>query len=250
MTATVLSRSDTDQPEITAVTFILSSDCLVTVRYAEPRPFSRFALRAQRRYCGINSAEAALLGLLETIIDRLADILERIAMQIDNTSRDVFGDPVAGNERGRDFQVVLRHIGRQGDLTSKVRESLASLERLLTFMQALRGHKIGKSRRAQLKTLSRDIRSLSDQVAFLSGKIGFLLDATLGLINIEQNGTIKIFSVMAVLFLPPTMIASIYGMNFTHMPELSWPFGYPIALLLMLLSAAIPYWFFKRRRWL
>jgi magnesium transporter len=146
---------------------------------------------------------------------------------------------------------VLEQIGRKGDLTSHIRDSLVTLERLVGFL----GHvamqrKSGKDLRERLKTLSRDVRSLTDHSSFLSQKITFLLDATLGMINIEQNAIIKIFSVAAVVFLPPTLIASIYGMNFEEMPELDWLFGYPFAIALMILSAILPYLFFKRRGWL
>ena len=102
----------------------------------------------------------------------------------------------------------------------------------------------------RLQTLGRDIQSISEHASFMTQKVTFLLDATLGMINIEQNATIKIFSVLAVIFMPPTMIASIYGMNFEHMPELGWPLGYPAALGIMLAAAVLPYWFFKRKGWL
>jgi magnesium transporter len=153
-------------------------------------------------------------------------------------------------QTSRDFQKILSRLGRAGDLASKVRESLVSLGRLLAFAiqgTQARGRKTGSAR---LKTIGRDVASLSDYAAFLNNKVGFLLDATLGMINIEQNAIIKIFSVAAVVFLPPTLIASIYGMNFAHMPELGWPLGYPLALALMVVSAILPYLYFKRRGWL
>lgn len=249
MTALVLAGADTDQPQATAITFIRTGECVVTVRYAEPKSFVTFAARAQRPDSGYASSEAVLLGLLESLIDRTADILERIGGDVDGISRRVF-EPRSGRPGvGRDFQDVLRDIGRRGDLISKVRESLVSVGRLLAFLQAVDG-KGGKSIRTRLKTISRDVDSLADHVSFLSGKIGFLLEATLGMINIEQNAIIKIFSVMAVIFLPPTLIASIYGMNFEHMPELQWTFGYPLAILLMILAAVLPYRYFKWRGWL
>ena len=163
-------------------------------------------------------------------------------------SRDVFSR--SGGETSRDFQKLIARIGRAGDLATKARESLVSIGRLLAFaIQAsqARGRKGSGSR---LKTVGRDVASLSDHASFLNQKINFMLDATLGMINIEQNAIIKIFSVAAVVFLPPTLIASIYGMNFTDMPELGLPFGYPLALALMVVSAILPYWYFKRRGWL
>jgi magnesium transporter len=100
-----------------------------------------------------------------------------------------------------------------------------------------------------LRTLSQDLQPLGDHASFLSGKVNFLLDATLGLINVEQNAIIKIFTVAAVLFLPPTVVGTIYGMNFEAMPELKWVFGYPFAIALMIMSAIVPYWYFKHRGW-
>ncbi len=135
-----------------------------------------------------------------------------------------------------------------------MRESLVSIGRIVAFMQALtdqvRESKQMKENKARIKILQRDIVSLTDHATFLSGKISFLLDAVLGLISIEQNGIIKIFSVAAVVFLPPTLVASIYGMNFQFMPELQWKLGYPFAILLMILSAILPFLYFKRKGWL
>jgi magnesium transporter len=135
-----------------------------------------------------------------------------------------------------------------------MRESLVSIGRAVAFMQAVedqaRENKQVKENKARIKILQRDIVSLTDHATFLSGKISFLLDAVLGLISIEQNGIIKIFSVAAVVFLPPTLVASIYGMNFAFMPELQWQFGYPFAILLMIMSAVLPYFYFKGKGWL
>jgi magnesium transporter len=145
----------------------------------------------------------------------------------------------------------LSDLGRKADALSNIRDSLVSLERLSTFATTLLlQRKSHKELRDRLKTVARDVRSLSDHDAFLSQKINFLLDATLGMISIEQNGIIKIFSVAAVVFLPPTLVASIYGMNFEFMPELQWLYGYPFALGLMAVSMLLPYFYFKRRGWL
>jgi magnesium transporter len=163
----------------------------------------------------------------------------------------VFRRPGAETSGGSDFQVLLEAIGRKGDLTSNIRDCLGTLARMIGFLAhvSLQGRN-DKELRARISTLANDCQSIIDHATFLTQKVTFLLDATLGLINIEQNATIKIFSVVAVVFLPPTLIASIYGMNFDFMPELAWPWGYPLALLLMVASAVLPYWFFKRRRWL
>lgn len=247
MTAMVLARTDTDEPQSAAITFMLSAGRLITLRYSEPRPFRIFAARAQRQQSQLGRAEPVLVGLLEAIVDRAADILERIGGEVDGLSREVFNPA----DEDRDFQQALRRTGRIGDLNSNVRESLVSIGRMVTFFnQVLISSKGNKDIRMRLKTLSRDVHSLTDHASFLSGKINFLLDATLGMINIEQNNIIKIFSVMAVVFLPPTLIASIYGMNFVVIPELHWVFGYPLALLMMVISAILPYLYFKRRGWL
>jgi magnesium transporter len=233
------------------VTFVLANARLVTVRYHDPRAFQSFPAQAQRADLGCSDGEGVLIALLEAVVDRLADILERIAADVDGLSRTVFQNEGARPQKARDFQEVLRGLGRKGDLNSKVRDSLMTLDRLTGFLanvQVLR--RAEKQGRAKLKTLGRDIASLNDHSGFLAQKITFLLDATLGLIGIEQNAIIKIFSVAAVVFLPPTLVASIYGMNFDHMPELDWLLGYPAALALMVVSAVLPYLFFKRRGWL
>jgi magnesium transporter len=249
MTAVLPARVETDDPEIAPVTFILAGNRLVTVRYHEPRPFETFPRRAARVDTGCAGGETVLLALLEAVVDRMADILERAGGEVDRTSQSIFRP--TGRRRGRDFQPVLEEIGRKGSLIAHIRDSLATQERLVAFLAQVIGQRKGeRDVRPRVKTLARDVRSLSDHATFLSQSITFLLDATLGMVNIDQNATIKIFSLVAVVFLPPTLIASIYGMNFEHMPELGWPFGYPMALGVMVVSAILPYLFFKYRGWL
>lgn len=252
LTATVLSQSESDHPETTAVTFILAGERLVTVRHAEPKPFRAFALRSLRQ-ASLRRADQILAGLLEAVIDRAADILERVTSEVDSLSREVFKHSGEASEDIRDFQEILRHVGQTGDVASRARESLMSIGRLLAFLsQGMPsvGKAASKDVRNQIKVMWRDVQSLLDHANFLAGKITFLLDATLGMINIEQNAIIKIFSVVAVIFLPPTLVASIYGMNFQIMPELNWHLGYPLALCFMVISAILPYLYFKRKRWL
>lgn len=251
MTATLPARTDADLPEMAPVTFVITNDALVTVRYHDPQAFRTFPMRAEKSSMGCEDAESVLMALLDVIIDRLADVLERAGRDIDRISHHIFQRPDGAKSRGRDYQKVLQDIGLKGDLTSNVRDSLASLQRVFGFLaQYTLEKKSARDVRSRLKTLTRDAGSLTDYADFLSQKITFLLDATLGMINIEQNATIKIFSVAAVVFLPPTLIASIYGMNYEHMPELDWVFGYPFALGLMVASAILPYLYFKRRDWL
>lgn len=251
MTAILPSNADGDDPQIAPVSFVLADNRLITVRYHEPCAFQTFPVRAGKTALGSATGEEVLIALLEAIVDRLADILERVGREIDMISRSIFQHKDEKPAKARNFQKILESIGLKGDLISNIRDSLVTLDRLVGFMsQGAIQSKTDKALRERIKTLSRDIRSLADHDSFLSQKITFLLDATLGMISIEQNTTIKIFSVAAVIFLPPTLIASIYGMNFEHMPELRWLFGYPFALGLMVLFAILPYLFFKRKGWL
>ena len=181
----------------------------------------------------------------------MADFIERIQGEVEQLSHSIFEMKGGTATRQRRFDVMLKSIGREGELTSLARESTHSLGRLLTFLtQATNERKEDKLLKARIRTAARDVASLADHVTFLAGKIIFLLDATLGMINIQQNDIIKIFSIAAVVLLPPTLVASAYGMNFEFMPELNWVFGYPFALLLMVVSAALPYLYFKRKGWL
>ena len=253
MTATAVMNLDTDEPVKTPVTFILKGTTLVTVRYAEPKPFSLFAARARRPDAGCFAGEDVMLGLIEAMIDRIADALEWVSNEVDGISRMVFRSKAGtAAKQTRSLQSIIEQIGRKGDFLSMIGEGLVSLTRLLTYHTAVeaRGRKGSRDPRQKIKSLQRDALSLSDHNARLSDKINFLLDATLGLISLEQSQIIKIFSVAAVVFLPPTLVASIYGMNFDFMPELNWVAGYPFALGLMALSAVLPYLYFKRRGWL
>jgi magnesium transporter len=255
MTATILTKADTSHPESSAVTFILSPTRLITVRYAQPLAFDTFRKRRDGHPSAFGTAALVFQGLAEAIVERLADILENVGAGLETLSLEVFAPPKAARAPARDFREMLRRLGRYSDLASKTRESLLSLSRLLSFYQEasksqLADAEVLATMTAHIDSAKRDIASLSDHAAFLSSKIAFLLDATLGLINVEQNAIIKIFSVAAVIFLPPTLVASIYGMNFRHIPELEWTFGYPFAITLMIASAILPFHFFKRKGWL
>jgi len=251
MTATLMCQSDTDMPKTTAVTFILTGHRLVTVRYDEPRPFTLVENKLARSCTPGVTGEQVLMELLDAVIDRCADILERIGADVDVLSHDIFEPESERHGSAKRYSQILIAIGRKGDLTSKVRESLVSIGRLVTFLSAvIEGVKWSKDMREQLKTQQRDVASLTDHASYLSNKITFVLDAMLGVVNLEQNNIIKLFSVMAVVLMPPTLIASIYGMNFKSMPELEWAYGYPLALLAMVAAAVVPYWIFKLKKWL
>jgi magnesium transporter len=256
MTATVLTKSETERPESSSITFILAGDQLVTLRYADPVPFETFRLEREAELERYDSGPRVLEGLIGALVERLADVLENTGAALDVISHEIFrpvkGDVGAGadapHDAPRDLEQVLRRLGRCSDLISRIRESLGSLGRLLSFFVAMRKG-LPADLSGQVRTLHQDLQPLSDHASFLSQKINFLLDATLGLINIEQNAIIKIFTVAAVLFLPPTVVGTIYGMNFERIPELKWAFGYPFAIVLMILSAIVPYCYFRRRGW-
>lgn len=248
MTITTLARADSHHAESTEITFILIGRRLVTLRYVDTQPFRVFAVKVERQPDFCKTGEVVLNALLEGIIDRTADILGRAGNEVDVLSQEIFDrDRNTADNESLNLQEIMRRIGHNGALTSKVRESLVSISRLLSF---LLGAGDGGEFHSRAKVITRDVQSLSDHATFLSSKVSFLLDATLGMINIEQNNIIKIFSVAAVVFLPPTLIASIYGMNFKFMPELDWLIGYPLAVLMMVGSAVFPYMYFKRRGWL
>lgn len=262
MTFAIVYKGDTDAPVAPAVTAILTGQGLVTLRFDDPLPFRTFAERLRAHPATADSPDRLMIGLLETVIDRTADLLEKAGGQLDLVAEEVFAHAEIVRGRGRgaaalrrhgpDLRAALRRLGTAGELNSRVQESLLTINRLLSFysLGLEEREKKSKDQRTRLKTLTRDMRSLVEHSSFLSGRITLLLDATLGMLSIEQNAIIKIFSVAAVIFLPPTLVASIYGMNFKHMPEVDWLFGYPLALLLMLGSAVGFYSFFKGRGWL
>ena len=250
MTATLMCAADSQAPRSTPVTFILTDHRLVTVRYDEPKPFTLIAAKLARSCPANITGDGILLELLDGVIDRCADILERAGADVDSVSSQIF-EPSAERGHARTYSQILLTIGKKGDLTSKVRESLVSIGRLISFVLVETDTgRWSKEQKAQFKTQQRDVSSLTDHASYLSNKITFVLDAMLGVVNLEQNNIIKLFSVMAVVLMPPTLIASIYGMNFKMMPELEHPWGYPLALLAMLFAAAGPYMFFKWKRWL
>jgi magnesium transporter len=251
MTATLMCQADTDTPKTTAVTFILAGHRLVTVRYDQPKPFALVENKLARSCSPSIAGEQIMVELLDAVIDRCADILERVGAEVDQVSHEIFEPESERHGSAKRYSQILITIGRKGDLTSKVRESLVSIGRLVTFLSAvIEGVKWSKDMREQLKTQQRDVASLTDHASYLSNKITFVLDAMLGVVNLEQNNIIKLFSVMAVVLMPPTLIASIYGMNFKVMPELEWQHGYTFALVAMVAAAVLPYLAFKWKKWL
>ncbi len=248
MTAAMLSNSDTDDPKLDPVTFILTKKQLITIRYIEPQAFKLFVSQVSKNNVEYKDSIWLLLDLLDAAIDRIADILEHIGMTVDNYSKLVFN--YDADEKSKDYKFILKKIATSSDLNAKAQDSLVSFNRLLPFLVSSSGSRIDKIMKVRITNLRKDILSLTHHTQAVSSKVGFLLDATLGLVNIEQNNIIKIFSVAAVIFLPPTLIASIYGMNFHFIPEFSWKYGYYLAIGLMVTAAWAPYKYFKYRKWL
>jgi magnesium transporter len=245
MTAAILAHTDQPVPTEGPVTFVLVGRRLVTIRYIEPKAFDVFAHQLQREPQACASGARVFTGLLDALVDRLADALERAAAEVETLSVGVFGQP------GKvDFAPVMRRLGRAQNVNAKARDSLVSIARLIGFAMLAEQVEDDAESRGHLKTLQRDVASLTDHSSYLAGNITFLLDAALGLINIEQNGIIKFFSVAAVVFLPPTLVTSYFGMNFKHMAEFDWPYGEALAFVLMIASVLVPLWWFKKRGWL
>lgn len=232
------------------VAFILSRDRLVTVRHHAPRPFTTFPTRADRSTVGCATPDRLFIGLIEEIVARLADILEGSGRVLDDTTRSVFGN---GELKGQAsmLQAALRSVGAEAELMARVRLGLLSVERVLAFYTAMtdKTSTVGKLRPA-VRAVMRDVQALEVHADFLGARVSLTVDTTMGLINLQQNDTVRSLSVVASLFLPPTLIASAYGMNFATLPEFSARWGFPGALLLMVASSLITYLFLKWKKWL
>ncbi len=258
MTLTALNYSKEGYVESSAMTLILSPRCLVTLRYIESTVLSSFVLLANRKPQLCESPDIILIGILEMFLNEIGEVLEKIGNEIDTSLNVVFDEMIpktASCKRvsGHNYyRYVIAKTGRTGNVISKNRESLVSVSRLLTYLLQIDQQEgfvciTKKEQRPRVRHINREIYSLSEYANFLSQRNSFMLDATLGMISVEQNSIIKIFTIASAAFMPPTLIASIYGMNFIHMPEISWKFGYPIALLLIFISALAPYFLLKRR---
>lgn len=254
MTTTVLSRVETDEPIIAEITFILKESVLITIRHTDSYSFRMFSQQLLRRQT--TNRDLVFIGLLESLVDRQADVLERFGADLDALSKQVFISHRRRKEKVEapdtdDLRDALEELGRVGDLITRQRDALVNLLRMITFAgnedSCLSSH---DSLYVPLRPVSRDVNSLSEYASFLSNKINFMLDAVLGLINIEQNDIVKVFTIMSVVFLPPTLIASIFGMNFVHMPLLDSPWGFWISLVMMVLAGAIPLIIFKFKRYI
>ena len=253
MTVSVLYGVEDGQPTTTPISFVLTDSRLVTVRYATPKPIRFFSEHARRDPEQVRDAPTALVRLLDALVDRLADELEAVSRDMEELSAKIFSKDI--DERripAARLTALLTRTGRTQTLLTRIRLSSLSTLRLLSFLSAAnRFHEAAQAdMRHQIGSMIADATALSDHATFLSDNVTFLLDASLGLISIEQNAAMKLFSWAALVFLPPTLVAGIYGMNFKHMPELQWVGGYPVALALMLASAVLPVLYLRRRGWI
>jgi magnesium transporter len=250
-------RADTGNPLVTSVGFVVRHDLLITVRFDELKAFATFAENARKPGAVHHSSAGAFTGLVEAIIDRMADALESVGRDLDAVSKRIFRDNTTEPKRRHrparedaDLREILRGVGRAGDLTSKIRDTLLGFGRIVPYVLTAGTAWLPPEVKPRLETLRLDIGSLSDYDTHLTNNVQLLLDATLGLINIEQNNIIKVLTIVSVVGVPPTLVASMYGMNFHDMPELSWSWGYPYGLALIALSAILPLAWFKIRGWL
>src|ERR1700757_2524533 len=257
LSAPLVYRADSDQPLTTPVGFLLTRERLITVRFEELNPFNTFAQRDLAAETDPLSSAAVFAGLMDAITDRLADILENIAAELDTLSHRLFRTPATEPAARRpparetaDLRIILRRVGHCGDLASKIRDSLLGIGRMVPYVLSLAADWLPPEIKPSLDTVRQDVASLADYDGHVVNKIQLLLDATLGPINVEQNNIIKLLTIVSVVGIPPTLIASMYGMNFKGMPEYDWSWGYPYGLTMIVLSAILPLAWFKWRGWI
>jgi magnesium transporter len=232
--------------------FVLSKSLLVTIRYARLHAFETVAAKRSKGGGGSSSVET-FAALVDGMLELSADVIEQIAAELDGVSRAVFTGLEQQNhvtQSNDELRRVLFGIGNAGERLSRIRDSVLGLQRIVPFVAGTELDWIPASVRAHLKTTQSDLSALTEYEAHLSNKVQFLLDAVLGFINTKQNDIFQVLTVISIVGIPPTLVASIYGMNFKNMPELSWAWGYPFGLVLILLSAILPIVWFKWRRWI
>ncbi|MGB3917458.1 magnesium/cobalt transporter CorA [Thiothrix litoralis] len=228
--------------DTTTVAFILQPDRLITVREQELADFRLLRMRARRGQVEVRSPRHLLLTMFEQKVENLADTIEDLHHELEITSHKVL------EETDTDLESAIDDLAALEDSNGKVRLCLMDTQRSISFLQ--RHLRDTQAAQEIIPEIIRDIETLMSHTTFLFDKINFLMGTTQGFINIEQNKIIKMFSIAAVVFLPPTLVASLYGMNFRVMPELDWVFGYPMAIGLMILAGVMPYWYFKRKGWI
>ncbi|MEO5808672.1 MAG: magnesium transporter CorA family protein [Sphingomicrobium sp.] len=252
MTMSVLHGVQDGQPGSDPIGFILTDKHLVTVRYIDPKPFIIFSEHLYSELEPATDARSIFVRLLDAIIDRLADEFEVAGKDIESISRQIFAHHTHRTHRQPEtrLEALLMRIGKAQQLLAKLRETSVSSTRLLTFLHSIDTMAKDDTNHRHVESLVADAAALNDHSNFLGDNLTFLLDASLGLISLQQNLVMKIFSIFAVVFMPPTLIAGVYGMNFEHMPELKWLYGYPYAMVLMVASGVIPFWYARRKGWL
>ena len=239
-----LLEVEDDKSRVVTVAFILAKNLLFSMHNDDLPVFRLVRMRARSRPGSIGDFKDVLLDLYATDVEYSADALEGIYQNLEEVSHSVLQKDVSD----QDAADLLNAMAREEDLNGRIRRNMMDTRRAVSFM--MRGRLFSADQFDDARQILRDIESLDGHTVFLFDKINFLMDATVGFININQNKIIKIFSVASVAFLPPTLIASIYGMNFRWLPELDWSWGYPFALLLMVASAITPFWYFRHRGWL
>jgi magnesium transporter len=230
---------------------ILSQQQLITVRYSELHAFDDVRKHIEKGMC--TSSTAVFSALIDSMVDFIADMLEKLSADLAAVSAMLFGRQGVPPPRSKAFTRALRDsvnaVGIAGDKSSRIRESLLGLQRIVGYVAEITMDWHVPELKSHLKTARQDLASLVDFESHLSGKTQFLLDAVLGFINTEQNDIFKVLTIVSVVGIPPTLIASMYGMNFHNMPELNWSWGYPYGLALIFFSTLVPIVWFKRRGW-
>jgi magnesium transporter len=243
-----------DGPRVVSTGFVLSPERLITVRFAASQVFDLYASRLRAGDTPRESGAHVLIGLLGAIVDRRADAMERVHADFDSISHRIFA--LAGASRAgrkiedRILRRTLGELGHIGDLISHIRESLLGTARLLPFIEANTTDWLPAELRPQLTTLREDIVSLTDFDTHLSDKLQFLLDATLGFINIAQNDVMKVMTIASVVGIPPVLVAGVYGMNFKNIHEYDWSWGYQFGWAMIILTTLIPLGIFFWRKWI
>ncbi len=253
MTLTTIGRKDTQHFDCIAFTSVITTKCLITLHYDDIPALKTFT-NLTKYEIGMYRMPAILLSAItEVFIHDVGEILEKTGNSLDLLIEDVFDKQIRtkGVRQVNNYNIIISKIGHIGNTISMSRESLVSINRLIIYFTQIEYNSIlQKEHKLRLRHMAREIGSLTEYASFLAQRTSFLLDATLGLLSVEQNMVVKVFTIASAVLMPPTLIASVYGMNFRFMPETTWEYGYPLAVLLMLVSAILPYRYFKRKGWL
>ena len=226
------------------VAFVLTKNVLFSIHDEDLPVFRLVRLRARLRPGSVSNAKDVLLDLYSTDAEYSADALEEVYENLELAGKQVLSDDISD----ADAADVLETIAKEEDTNGRIRRNVMDTRRALSFL--MRSKLLSDEQQEEARQILRDIDSLENHTAFLFDKINFLMDATVGFINLNQSKIIKIFSVVSVALMPPTLLASIWGMNYRFMPELQWELGYPMAIGIMIISAIIPLWYFRRKGWM